>query len=192
MVPIQAGTHGFRGSSEVSKEGRVVWHPGFLYFEQAHSTCARAKGGGFPVSPMVLVIEVGFALTLIAGILLACKLRQVGLTASALTATVNTVVEKIPLNQFKNIFQKVTCRESKRNPTPNPEPTPTLEPSAPPAAPHVEAPELSSIIRGVFTSERDARRYAKHLEWREPAQVPVRPHTTRRHQNGPEISAAVR
>ena len=41
------------------------------------------KGGGFPVSPMVMVIGVGFTLTLIAGILLACKLRQVGLTASA-------------------------------------------------------------------------------------------------------------
>ena len=58
----------------------------------------KQGGGGFPVSPMILVIGVGFTLTLVAGILLACKLRQVGLTASALTATVNTVVEKIPLN----------------------------------------------------------------------------------------------
>ena len=149
------------------------------------------KGGGFPVSPMVMVIGVGFTLTLIAGILLACKLRQVGLTASALTATANTVVEKIPLNQFRNIFQRVTRRQTKRNPTPNPEPAPTLEPSAPPAAPHVEAPELSNIIRGAFASERDARRYAQHLERKASAKVPVRPDTSRRHRDGPEVSTVV-
>ena len=71
-------------------------------------------GGGFPVSPMILVVGVGFTLTLVAGILLACKLRQVGLTASALTTTANTVVEKIPLNRFRNLFQKAIHHETKR------------------------------------------------------------------------------
>ena len=117
----------------------------------------KQKGGGFPVSPMILVIGVGFTLTLVAGILLACKLRQVGLTATVLTATANTVVEKIPLNQFRNIFQKATCQETKQTPPPNPEMVTTIVPSAPPAALHVEAPELSNIICGAFTSERDAR-----------------------------------
>ena len=32
------------------------------------------KGGGFPVTPMMVVVGVGFTLTIIAGILLACKL----------------------------------------------------------------------------------------------------------------------
>ena len=32
------------------------------------------KGGGFPVTPMMIVVGVGFILTIIAGILFACKL----------------------------------------------------------------------------------------------------------------------
>ena len=32
------------------------------------------KGGGFPITPMMIVVGVGFILTIIAGILFACKL----------------------------------------------------------------------------------------------------------------------
>ena len=113
----------------------------------------KQQGGGFPVPPMILVVGVGFAITLVAGILLACKLRQVGLTASALTAMANTVVEKIPLDRFKNIFQKATRRETKRPSAPEPEHTPRPVASVPPAALHVETSKLSSIIREAFPSE---------------------------------------
>ena len=37
------------------------------------------KGGGFPITPMIIVVGVGFILTIIAGILFACKLREWGL-----------------------------------------------------------------------------------------------------------------
>ena len=45
------------------------------------------KVGGFLITPMMMVVGVGFVLTIIAGILFACKLRQVGLASSALTST---------------------------------------------------------------------------------------------------------
>ena len=161
----------------------------------------RQEGGGFPVPPMVLVVGVGFTLTLVAGILLACKLRQVGLTASALTATANTVVEKIPLNRFRNLFQKATRRENKRTPAqstvPVPVPTtPALEPTVPApspvSAPHVEVPELSNLIRGAFVSERDARRYAKHLEWKGMTKVSVHRVSSGNRGNDTEIRGTVR
>ena len=146
------------------------------------------EGGGFPVSPMILVVGVGFTLTLVARILLACKLRQVGLTASALTTMANTVVEKIPLNRFRNLFQKGTCCETKRAPATNAEPVPVS--TAP--APHVEAPELSNIIREAFSNERDARRYAKHLERKGTTKVSVHRDGSGSRGNDSEIRSAVR
>ena len=130
-------------------------------------------GGGFPVSPMILVVGAGFTFTLVARILLACKLRQVGLTASALTATANTVVEKIPLNQFRNLFQKSTHCKTKQAPASNADPVPVPTAPTPAPAPHVEIPELSSIIREAFSNERDARQYAKHLEHKGTTKVSV-------------------
>ena len=64
------------------------------------------KGGGFPVTPMMIVVGVGFILTTIAGILFACKLQQVGLASSALTSTAQAVTEQIPISKFCNLFQK--------------------------------------------------------------------------------------
>ena len=64
------------------------------------------KGEGFPITPMMMVVGVGFVLTIIAGILFACKLRQVGLASSALTSTAKAVTEQIPISKFRNLFQK--------------------------------------------------------------------------------------
>ena len=64
------------------------------------------KGRGFLVTPMMIVVGVGFTLTIIAGILFACKLRQVGLASSALTSTAKAVSEQIPISKFRNLFQK--------------------------------------------------------------------------------------
>ena len=64
------------------------------------------KGGGFPITPMMMVVGVGFVLTIIAGILFACKLQQVGLASSALTSTAKAVTEQIPISKFHNLFQK--------------------------------------------------------------------------------------
>ena len=64
------------------------------------------EGGGFPVIPMMIAVGVGFLLTIIAGILFACKLRQVGLTSSALTSTAKAVTEQIPISKFRNLFQR--------------------------------------------------------------------------------------
>ena len=64
------------------------------------------KGGGFPITPMMIVVGVGFVLTIIAGILFACKSRQVGLASSALTSTAKAVTEQIPISKFRNLFQK--------------------------------------------------------------------------------------
>ena len=62
------------------------------------------KGGGFPVTPMMVIVGVGFTLTIIAGIQFACKLRQVGLASSALTSTAKAVTEQIPISKFRNLF----------------------------------------------------------------------------------------
>ena len=64
------------------------------------------KGGGFPVTPMMIVVGVGFILMTIAGILFACKLRQVGLASSALTSTAKAVTEQIPISKLRNLFQR--------------------------------------------------------------------------------------
>ena len=64
------------------------------------------KGGGFLITPMMMVVGVGFVLTIIAGILFACKLRQVGLASSALTSTAKAVTKQIPISKFCNLFQK--------------------------------------------------------------------------------------
>ena len=63
------------------------------------------KGGGFLVTPMMIVVGVGFILTIVAGILFTCKLRQVGLASSALTSTAKAVTEQIPISKFCNLFQ---------------------------------------------------------------------------------------
>ena len=104
--------------------------------------------------------------------------------------TANTVVKKIPLNQFRNIFQRTTHQETKRSWTVSTEPAPV--PRIPAPAPHIEAPELSNIIRGAFSSKRDARRYAKHLERKEKMEVPLQQDVSRNHRNDSEIHAAVR
>ena len=64
------------------------------------------NGGGFPITPMMIVVGVGFLLTTIAGILFACKLRQVGLASSALTSTAKAVTKQIPISKFRNLFQR--------------------------------------------------------------------------------------
>ena len=64
------------------------------------------KGGGFLITPMMIVVGVGFVLTIIVGILFACKLGQVGLASSALTSTAKAVTEQIPISKFHNLFQK--------------------------------------------------------------------------------------
>ena len=64
------------------------------------------KGGGFPIIPMMMVVGVGFVLTIIAGILFTCKLQQVGLASSALTSTAKAVTEQIPISKFCNLFQR--------------------------------------------------------------------------------------
>ena len=64
------------------------------------------KGGGFLVTPMMIVVGVRFILTIIAGILFACKLRQVGLASSALTSSAKAVSEQIQISKFRNLFQK--------------------------------------------------------------------------------------
>ena len=75
------------------------------------------KGGGFWVPPMMIVVGVGFLLTIIAGILFTCKLRQVGLASSALTSTAKAVTEQIPISKFHNLFQ----RRQPNKPQPCPE-----------------------------------------------------------------------
>ena len=64
------------------------------------------KGGGFLITPMMMVVGVGFVLMIIAGILFACKLQQVGLASSALTSTAKAGAEQIPISKFRNLFQK--------------------------------------------------------------------------------------
>ena len=64
------------------------------------------KGGGFLITPMMMVVGVGFVLMIIAGILFTCKLRQVGLASSALTSIAKAVTKQIPISKFHNLFQK--------------------------------------------------------------------------------------
>ena len=69
------------------------------------------KGGGFLITPMMMVVGWGFVLMIIAGILFTCMLRQVGLASSALTSTTKVVTEQIPISKFCNLFQK--CQPNK-------------------------------------------------------------------------------
>ena len=69
------------------------------------------KGGGFQITPMMIVVGVGFILTMIARILFTCKLRQVGLACSALTSRAKAVTEEIPISKFHNLFQR--CQPNK-------------------------------------------------------------------------------
>ena len=64
------------------------------------------KGGGFPVPPMILVVGVRFILVIIARIMFACKIRQMGLVTSRLTATTGMVVESLPLSTFRKVSQR--------------------------------------------------------------------------------------
>ena len=93
-------------------------------------------GGGFPVTPMMIVVGVGFILTTIAGILFACKLQQVGLASSALTSTAKAVTEQIPISKFCNLFQ----RHQPNKPQPQPETGIELRPVSRPRDPCRPAP----------------------------------------------------
>ena len=136
------------------------------------------KGGGFPDTPMMIAVGVGFILTIIAGILFACKLQQVGLASSALTSTAKAVSEQIPISKFHNLFQK----HQPNKPQQQPETGIELQPVSRPRDPHGPAPAdnpddptISSLIHSAFGSERDAHRYAKWLETKAAAQQPMVP-----------------
>ena len=136
------------------------------------------KGGGFPITPMMMVVGVGFVLTILAGILFACKLRQVGLASSALTSTAKAVTEQIPISKFCNLFQK--CRPNK--PLRQPETGIKLQPVNQPRDPcrptltdNQEDPTISSLICSAFGSERDTCRYTKWLETKAAVQQPMVP-----------------
>ena len=78
----------------------------FTLFNKHIQPLPIQKGGGFPVTPMMIVVGMGFILTTIAGILFTCKLQQVGLDSSALMSTAKAVTEQIPVSKFHNLFQK--------------------------------------------------------------------------------------
>ena len=136
------------------------------------------KGGGFPITPMMMVVGVGFVLTIIAGILFTCKLRQVRLASSALTSTTKAVTEQIPISKFRNLFQK---RQPNKPPW-QPETGIKLQPVNQPRDPrgltltdNPEDPTILSLIHSAFGLERDAHRYAKRLETKAAAQWPMVP-----------------
>ena len=138
------------------------------------------KGGGFPDTPMMIVVGVGFILTTIAGILFACKLRQVRLASSALTSTTKAVTKQIPISNFRNLFQG--RRPNKLQP--QPETGIELRPVSRPRDPHRPAladnpddPTISSLIRSAFGSKRDVRRYAERLETKATVHQPMVPST---------------
>ena len=162
--------------------------PRSLWPRQSHLVCSllnkhiqplpKYKGGGFPVPPMILVVGVGFVLTLVAGILFACKLWQVGLTISALMATASNVVEKLPLSQFRNILKCNRMKKAEEQLSEDIELQPiwrTTMQTLALAPTHTEAPSISNIIWEAFSSERDTRWYAKHLECKEVAEQEVQP-----------------
>ena len=136
------------------------------------------KGGGFPVTPMMIVVGVGFTLTIIAGILFACKLRHMGLASLALTSTAKAVSEQIPISKFCNLFQKRQPNKPQRQPETGIKLRPVSQPKDPrePApADNPGNPTISSLIRSVFGSEWDMRRYAKWLETKAAVQQPMVP-----------------
>ena len=136
------------------------------------------KGGGFPITPMMMVVGVGFVLTIIAGILFACKLRQVGLASSALTSTAKAVTKQIPISKFCDLFQ----RHRPNKPLQQPETGIKLQPVNRPRDPwgptltdNLEDPTILSLICSAFGSKQDARKYAKRLETKAAAQRPMVP-----------------
>ena len=134
------------------------------------------KGGGFPITLMMMVVGVGFVLTILAGILFACKLWQVGLASSALTSTAKAVTEQIPISKFRNLFQK-------RQPNKPPWQLETgikLQPVNKPRDPHGLTltdnpvdPTISSLIHSAFGLEWDMCRYTKWLETKAAGQRPM-------------------
>ena len=136
------------------------------------------KGGGFPVTPMMIVVGVGFILITIAGILFTCKLRQVGLASSALTSMAKAVTEQIPISKFRNLFQ----RHRPNKPQPQPDTGIKLQPVSQPRdsrglalADNLDDPTISNLIRSAFHSKRDACRYAKQLETKASIHQPMVP-----------------
>ena len=136
------------------------------------------KGGGFPIPPMMIVVGVGFLLTIIAGILFTCKLRQVELASSALTSMAKAVTKQIPISKFCNLFQ----RRQPNKPQPHPETGIELQPVSQPRDPcrlapadSPDNPTISSLICSAFGSEQDMRRYAKRLETKAAVHQPVVP-----------------
>ena len=137
------------------------------------------KEGGFPITPMMIVVGVSFILTIIAGILFACKLRQVGLACSALTSTVKAVTKQIPISKFHNLFQ----RHRPNKPQWQPETGIKLQPVNQPRDPcgptltdNQEDPTISSLICSAFGSEWDMHRYTKWLETKAAVQWPMGGH----------------
>ena len=131
------------------------------------------KGGGFPITPMMMVVGVGFVLTIIAAILFACKLQQVGLASSALTSTAKAVTKQIPISKFRNLFQKRRPNKPLRQPETGIELQPVNQPRDPRGltlTDNLEDPTISSLIRSAFGLERDMCRYAKWLETKAAAQ----------------------
>ena len=136
------------------------------------------KGGGFLVTPMMIVVGVGFILTIIAGILFTCKLRQVGLASSALTSTAKAVSEQIPISKFHNLFQKRRPNKPQRQPQTGIKLRPVSrprDPRGPALADNLDDPTISSLIHSAFGSERDTCRYAKWLETKAAVQQPMVP-----------------
>ena len=74
-------------------KGKSFGTPDFALLNKHIRPLSIQKGGGFLITLMMMVVRVGFTLMIIAGILLACKLRQVVLASSALTSTAKAVTE---------------------------------------------------------------------------------------------------
>ena len=136
------------------------------------------KGGGFLITPMMIVVGVGFILTTIAGILFPCKLRQVGLASSALISTAKAVTKQIPIFKFCNLFQ----RHQPNKPQPQPAMGIDLQPISRPRDPHrlapaenLDNPTILRLIHSAFDFKRDARRYAKLLETKAAVHQPMVP-----------------
>ena len=127
---------------------------------------------------MMIVVGMGFILTIIAGILFACKLRQVGLASSALTSTAKAVSKQIPISKFCNLFQKRRPKKPQQQPETGIELQPVSQPRDPrgPApADNPDDPTISSLIHSAFGSEWDMCRYAKQLETKAAVQQPMVP-----------------
>ena len=138
----------------------------------------HSEKGRILITPMMMVVGVGFVLTIIAGILFACKLRQVGLASSALTSTAKAVTEQIPISKFCNLFQKRQPNKPPRQPETGIELQPVnqpRDPRGPTLTDNLEDPTISSLICSAFGSECDAHRYAKWLETKAAAQRPMVP-----------------